>query len=408
MDLDLNVSNYSIEDLKHFFKLNKKFDENMLNTKMMELQDKIIISENVNNEFKRNFNHFLNEATTILMKTLHAEDAMQESKLDNIEMIPTHPIVHIPKDPFIYTQSSHAFQGVVNPLERRIITKILSIDSAFRAYPLKTSPNNFVFQLQTPFHNVISMNLVSLELPRMWDTVSSQLSNNVFKIKLTGMASLPDTSVIISFPNGNYINLELITIMGNYLNNFTNGLNFLEFNVNMVTGKSFFFVKEEVVAENPNFSYELDFSDSSFGTYIGFNKPHYKITLADIYNDYFFLSPSYVYKGYIMGESSCGLVDNYIFIIVNDFNYNHETNTISSQTPFGIIGDNVLGRISLDVSPDNLLINNSSDKIFKKREYFGPVRIRQLEFKLINKYNRLIDMEDNFSLALEFQILYSS
>ena len=89
-----------------------------------------------------------------------------------------------------------------------------------------------------------------------------------------------------------------------------------------------------------------------------------------------------------------------MFVIVNDFNYNHETNTISSQTPDGFIGDNVLGRITLDISPDNLLVNNASDKIFKKREYFGPVRIRQLEIKLINKYNKMIKRTMNKQITM--------
>ena len=380
---------------------------------MTELQDKIIISENVNNEFKRNFNHFLNDATAILIKSLHVEDAIQERKLDNVEINSTHPIVHIPKEPFMYTQSSQAFQGVVNPLERRIITKILSIDSAFRSSPSTTTSNNFVFQLQTPLHNVISMNLVALELPRLWYSISSQLFNNIFKITLKQMTSLPDVSIIITLPDGNYTNMELMSIIYNYFNNSTIGLNYLGFNINSINSKSFFYMNDVGISENSStdFYYELDFSEdySGFGNYLGFNKPYYKVTKANTYADVFFQSPSYTYYGYIIGESSCGLVDNYIFVIVNDFNYNHETNTIVSQTPEGFIGDNVLGRITLDISPDNLLINNSSDKIFKKRDYFGPVRIRQLEIKLINKYNKIIDLlNNNFSFALEFQILYSS
>jgi len=47
MDIDLNVSNYSIDDLKQFFNLNNtvKVDEPLLHRKMLELQDRIIISE---------------------------------------------------------------------------------------------------------------------------------------------------------------------------------------------------------------------------------------------------------------------------------------------------------------------------------------------------------------------------
>jgi len=418
MDIDLNIFNYSIDDLKKFLNLNNTFDENILNKTKMELYDKISISENVNNEFKMNFSNFLNDATNILIKSLHAEDTIIHNKLDNVEVNPTHPIVHIPKEPFVYVQSSQAFQGVVNPLERRIITKLLSIDSIFRSNPTTTPSNNFVFQLQTPLHNVISMKLVALELPRLWYSISSQLLNNSFKITLKNMALFPDTFIIITLPDGNYTNLELISAITNYFNNSTNGLTALNFTINSVTGKAIFYVNSEIYTNipvntsySPNFYYELDFSEqySGFGNYIGFNKPYYKATSAEIYNDLFFSNVPTIYYGYLTGESSCGLVDNYIFVIVNDYNYNHETNTISSQTHNGFIGDDVLGRITLDISPDNLLINNPSDKIFKTRDYFGPVRIRQLEIKLINKYNKIIDLlNNNFSLALEFQILYSS
>jgi hypothetical protein len=413
MDIDLNVSNYSIDDLKRFFNVNNavKLDEVLLHQKMMDLQDKIIISENVNNEFKRNFNHFLNDATNILLKSLHAEDAMQERKLDNVEFNPTHPIVHIPKDPFIYTQPSQAFQGVVNPLERRIVTKVLSIDSEFRKplhnklhNPIEqiTDSNNFMFQLQTPLENVISMKLVALELPRMWYSISSKMANNSFQIYLQNT----DMLLTIVLPDGNYTNAELITSINNYFNNTLNGLEVLNFDINPITGKPFFYVD---VGTPATFYYTLLFSGSGFGTYLGFNNKKYKVSITDTYTNSFLQSPAVTYIGYVTGESSCGLVDNYIFLLVNDFNYNHDTNIISSQTHNGFIGDNVLGRVTLNVSPDNLLINNPSDKIFKTREYFGPVRIRQLEIKLINKYNKIIDLlNNNFSLALEFQILYSS
>ena len=270
-----------------------------------------------------------------------------------------------------------------------------------------------MFQLQTPLENVISMKLSALELPRMWYSISSQLSNNVFKITLNQMTSLPDVSAIITLPDGNYTNTELYTVITNYFNNSTNGLVYLSFMINSVTGKSIIYMNAAGLSANvsTDFYYELDFAGqySGFGNYLGFNKSHYKVTKTNTYVDSFFQTPTYTYQGYITGESSCGLVDNYIFVVVNDFNYNHDTNIIASQTHNGFIGDNVLGRITLDISPDNLLVNNASDKIFKTREYFGPVRIRQLEIKLINKYNKIIDLlNNNFSLALEFQILYSS
>jgi hypothetical protein len=57
-----------------------------------------------------------------------------------------------------------------------------------------------------------------------------------------------------------------------------------------------------------------------------------------------------------------------------------------------LIGNNILGRITLNAFPDTLITNNNSDRILKKREYYGPVRIRQLEVSLTNKYGKLINM----------------
>ena len=171
---------------------------------------------------------------------------------NNVEINSTHPIVHIPKDQFIYTQPSKAFQGVVNPLGRRIVTKVLSIDSEFRTKYTKplytknhteinqnaqiTDSNNFMFQLQSPLENVISMTLVALELPRLWYSISSKLENNSFEIYL----QTTDVSLNITLPDGNYTNAELITSINNYFNNTLNGLQFLNFNISPITGKAFF------------------------------------------------------------------------------------------------------------------------------------------------------------------------
>ena len=49
-----------------------------------------------------------------------------------------------------------------------------------------------------------------------------------------------------------------------------------------------------------------------------------------------------------------------------------------------------------------------SDNILKKREYYGPVRIKKLQISLLNKYGSPIDLlNNNYSISLEFNILYS-
>jgi hypothetical protein len=101
-------------------------------------------------------------------------------------------------------------------------------------------------------------------------------------------------------------------------------------------------------------------------------------------------------------------VELYIFIDVNDFNKNFTTNTIVSQKTNLFLGNNILGRILLNVLPDGIIMNNPSDYNFKIREYYGPVKIRKLQIKLIDRFGREIDLLNNdFSISLEFNVLYS-
>ena len=141
---------------------------------------------------------------------------------------------------------------------------------------------------------------------------------------------------------------------------------------------------------------------------MGFKKLMYTGLKENIFVDLYFSTPPTTYYGMIISESSCGILDNYIFVDVNDYNKNFDTNTIISQYNNSFIGGNILGRITLNTLPDSLLINNPSDFNYKMREYYGPVKIRKLQISLINKSGKLIDLLNNdYSLSLEFNILYS-
>ena len=54
-----------------------------------------------------------------------------------------------------------------------------------------------------------------------------------------------------------------------------------------------------------------------------------------------------------------------------------------------------------------VLFDDCTDKITKKRHYFGPVNIDKLHIKLMDEYGQPIDLLGmDYSFALEFQILY--
>ena len=339
-----------------------------------------------------------------------------------------HPIIDKHVTPYYYSNPSQAFDGVINPLERRITNNILSLDTEFRENYSMTNSNKATFILKNPLYNVISMRLISLELPRMWNTITDVIGNNTMKIELYNMTDYPNSIQTIIIPNGNYTNNKLITTINNIFQNTKNGLEYLNFNIDPLTSKSYFYVNNSVINVNTNkyiysstsFYYILDFTPklelqcqsnnySTLGTYLGFNKLKYTVNISNTYTDIITQVPPIPYQGYIVSISSAGInIDNYIFVYIDDFNKNHNSNGIVSQTYDSLNSDSILGRIALPTFADTLIVNNNSDSVFKKRDYYGQVRIRQLEVSLLNKYGQPLEMfNNNYSLALEFETLYN-
>ena len=96
--------------------------------------------------------------------------------------------------------------------------------------------------------------------------------------------------------------------------------------------------------------------------------------------------------------------DAYVFLDVDDFNRNNQTNTVMAYTAEdAYIGNNLLARISLqEVSLQGV------SRLCKRREYFGAVRLEKLRIRLLDRFGRVVDMhQSDFSMALEFKQIYA-
>ena len=55
------------------------------------------------------------------------------------------------------------------------------------------------------------------------------------------------------------------------------------------------------------------------------------------------------------------------------------------------------------------MLHTASDKIFKQRDYLGPVNLNKFRIKLLDKYGNVLDLNNNdFSMSIEMTQLYSS
>lgn len=337
--------------------------------------------------------------------------------------------------------------GVINPLERRTFTKVINIDSMFRQNYSTTSSNRFQWTLPQTENKVVSIKIASVELPVMWYDISEKNQNNIFVVKLFSMQKYIDGIFTIHIPSGNYNNLEMIEMVNNIFETKRGGLEYLLLDIDGITTKTTLRVRsppdndtmisrgysnvcpyEQLPSDeySPEFHFELDFfippsgvehgpdADVAFrktlGWYLGFRKMNYKVTRRDNYTDTAttYQPIPYVYRGALRSESSFGAgKGHYIYIAVDDYNRNCLTETISSHTGDVFIGNNLLGRISVNVPAQDIMINNASDRVFKQRDYLGPVNLRKFNIELLNKFGDLLDLNNNdFSMALEMTVLY--
>jgi hypothetical protein len=161
------------------------------------------------------------------------------------------------------------------------------------------------------------------------------------------------------------------------------------------------------------------------GWTLGFRIPFYTVDIHNSYIDATVVSPSLVqidmsgaifnntvnYQGYLRSDSSFGSnITNYVFLDVDDYNNNFPTNTIISANSMNstYLGNNILARITLTSNAFTIFIDTAQSHVFKKREYFGPIKLEKMRIRLLNKYGDVIDLMDNdYSFLLEITQLYT-
>jgi len=73
--------------------------------------------------------------------------------------------------------------GIINPIERNVITSIINFDTRFdKDKSLVKSSNEYTLEFPTTFQDVISLKIHSIELPNFLFNVSKYYKNNTFEI----------------------------------------------------------------------------------------------------------------------------------------------------------------------------------------------------------------------------------
>jgi hypothetical protein len=531
---DLNINNYSVDDLFDIYKIRKNDQGNVSEDFIQKATSDIIqkyYESSGSVESDDEYVNFFNNARTRILQHLQSGSAFINGTINhqaqyggiNNTLIGGEQNVMMSRDETYQNSFHYEYpKGTINPVERRTITRIVSIDTLFRTNYYKTKSTDFIWNLPTPINNVVSLQIVSAQIPNMIRTFSNDKRNNKFIVKLYNVYSGGDSprtystqpqTRIVTIPDGVYMADTFAKAMNNYFANdpinsgeIISGLRFLYIEVNDKTTNTIIRARDSNDTDytdsprpfkttdpyySPKFYFTLDFnipedksvtpyynidgpdSDNAFtiirkrasppdisgsecksgsfqrthmtskniecfrpnispidglftnshtkmrplyknaGWMMGFRKDYYDSSGNPYYPSYITTSNvtgvAVVYQQYIKSESSYGsTIPQYFFIELDDFNRNFTSNTIIAESGNGAyLGNNIVARIPINSSTFNVIHSNPSDLIYKRRDYFGPVKIEKLNLRLLDKYGDTLDiMNNDFAIAIELTTLY--
>jgi hypothetical protein len=289
--------------------------------------------------------------------------------------------------------------GNLNSVKRIVQYYNLNLNSCFRNNYYQSNPCDFTYTIPSEIKNVLSMRLVSIEIPNSWYLFSSLKKNNIFEIIIEENKNIHCFKIEI--PDGNYDSETLEEYLNsNYFYNsgMKNVLKYIKFSINHYNFKTKFELIEECQIERKHITFSLKFTETTnqnimntFGWIIGFRMANY-VGLYEMESEGLFDAGG----------------DRYIYLCINDFQYN---NNPSNMVCFdkSVLNEDVIAKIPMVNGKLSLVVNDNNSPLSKIRLYNGPVNLSKLQVKIIDRFGSIIDLNNmDFSLTLELQILYES
>jgi hypothetical protein len=428
MNFDLNIGNYSKEELEEILELPTNYDENIIQMKETKLRQNIISDLSISSNIKAKTLGFIANIKNILLLNVNKKNTDSNAnfgtkieslaksynniynlnknltKSDTIDSGSTYIIKQQPT-PYGQSSPSEFYQGTINPLNKRILRQNINIDTRFRENYYATQSSNFHLDLPIRLTQVVSLQLSALELPSTFYAISKVFGNNYFVISLPASSGIDP--LIVTIPDGNYSYIVLQDYINNFLAAATTpaAYNTIQFLIDINTpggtgsggsGKMVVGSTSGTVAFSLNFQTDRYGNDDKqtplplkLGWLMGFREGYYENNVTYV---------------------SEGLVDllgpRYIYLVVDDFNNNVSDGFYGAFTS-SILNKNILARITLQGSVFNIIAQNNLMLVTTSRQYFGPVDIQKMQIQLLDEYGRILDLNNmDYSFCLSFQTVY--
>ena len=426
LDFELDINKYTVPELEKLLNIKFPYSNDTIIESIELLHKKIMNDKDLEPNKQNEILNFLRKTDNRLNKALlERKNKMQQNVVTQYgsnfvidrnsqrERDPNGVPPSVKINP--YRTGPGDAVSLLSGWEDGTTTHLLSIDSRFRNQYFETTSTDFLVTLPLSVTNVVSMQLVALEIPATYFSISKRLGNNFFHV---WDETVPATGDLykITLPDGNYSRDQMQDIL-NLMFVATGIGSPPQVSIDKISGRiildfngqgNVYFNLGPQVAENGSMTIGIVDIDNlvdsepiqlKIGWVLGFRAAVYKTSAA---------SNIFIGEGIYDGWGS-----RYFYFVVDDFNKN-SVNGINAILNSSVISDNILARLTrssigsalnLGFTLDSALLK--ADSSTRKRVYFGPVNIKKLRFRILDAYGRIIDLNNmDISFALRLDRLY--
>jgi hypothetical protein len=343
-----------------------------------------------------NFKNY-NDSLLVVNKILEKKNLTQKS-INNDNNLLSELINEIKSSKVFNVYNNDIGKGNINPVKRITHLTNFHFNSCFRENYYNSNPTNFKYKIPTGgVKNVVSLKLSSIEIPNSWFLFSSIIKNNQFIVEITYCNKCSVHNIVI--PDGNYDRDNLITFLNDkyFVNSNNELLKNIEISIDTYTNRTYFKLAN---CAPDNFVFSLHFVEKeqtnileTFGWIMGFRLAKY-LKINDVIQS----------EGLFDGGG-----DRYIFMCLNDYQYNYNENNVACFDNMSI-NENILAKIPLLNGKFSLTMNeNNYNPLVKIKRYNAPVNINKIEVKLLDKFGNIINLNNmDWSFSIEFEVLYEN
>jgi hypothetical protein len=211
-----NMQNFSGDQLAKFFNdiYNRFFETDNEESEKGETE----LDENEDDESSEKEDINIKECMTTLLdvkKTVDIEKPTNDISTDNRMFVIDNKSEQSSTQKINFVKQLDYAPDTTNPLLQQTITRVISIDSQYRADKTKI-PTDFTFELSDPLKDVVSLSLYSVQIPYTWYTIAKSYGSNFFYIKGNSPGiNNGNHNIQISIDPGNYSPTELVSAVNN-------------------------------------------------------------------------------------------------------------------------------------------------------------------------------------------------